>query len=146
VALGRLFGERLAAMGLEGEPGRLAFALALLSPGFEAAARDAAPPGARERIWRAVALGEVEGLHSPDAPSQAVLSGFTGPELPADLSAAVAEGRVGEALLRAVERFQMGLDGDLAGVTQSLALLRALGLEGAARRAALQYLILGARD
>jgi hypothetical protein len=52
------------------------------------------------------------------------------------------EGKTGEALLRAIALFDAGADGDLRSVTDALAVLRAVGFEDVARRAALQLLLL----
>jgi hypothetical protein len=52
------------------------------------------------------------------------------------------DGKLGEALLRAIALFDAGSDGDLRSVTDALTVLRAVGLEDVARRAALQLMIL----
>ena len=52
------------------------------------------------------------------------------------------EGRTGEAILRTIATLQQGLDGDRMAFVDSIATLRALGLEDAARRISLQYLLL----
>jgi hypothetical protein len=145
VPFARLYGEALLELGLEGQAGALAHRVALLSPAYEAAARARDPANASERVWRAVATGEVEGVEALDAPSAAVLAGFQGAVVPQDLADALAEGRAGEALLGAMERFRQGLDGDRTAVSSAIATLRAAGLEEAARRAALQFLLLDAQ-
>jgi hypothetical protein len=55
------------------------------------------------------------------------------------------EGRLGEALLRAMDLVTQGAVGGMDELTDGLALLRALGLDGVARRAALEILILDRR-
>lgn len=145
VPFARLYGTTLAGLGLTGAAGDLAHRIALLSPGFEAAAEARAPASPEEAIWRAVATGQVEGVTAPDAPSAAVLAGFGGAPLPESLATPLAEGRTGEAILRAISAFERGLDGDHAALTAAIAALRAAGQEEAARRAALQFLLLGAR-
>lgn len=145
VPFARLYGEPLLEVGLGDGAGALVQRIALLSPAYEAAARAREPGNARERVWRAVATGEVEGVDATDSPSQAVLAGFRDAEVPQDLAAALDEGRTGEAVLGAMELFQQGVDGDRAAVSRGIATLRAAGLEDAARRAALQFLLLDAR-
>lgn len=145
VPFARLYGEALLELRLTGEAGALAHQVALLSLADEAAARTRQPATPREEVWRAVALGEIEGVDAVDASSAAVLAGFGDVILSTEVQADLDEGRVGEAILRAVEGFQQGLDGDHEAVTQSIATLRRLGLDEAARRAALQFLLLSAR-
>jgi hypothetical protein len=60
----------------------------------------------------------------------------------ATLVAMAANGRTGEAILRSIATLQQGLDGDQIAFKEGFATLRALGLEDAARRTALQYLLL----
>ncbi len=55
------------------------------------------------------------------------------------------QNRLGEALLLAVEQIESGLQGDLAGVTKGLVLLRHVGLETTARRTALELMLLERR-
>jgi hypothetical protein len=137
VPFAALYGTRLAALPLDGEAARVAFRAALLASGD--------PPAPRtddERLWAAVARGDVEGLEPPDARTAAVLAGLAGPP-PEEEEALIAEGRRGEAALRALQAFRDGLDGDDRAVAGALATLRALGLEEVARRAAVELLVIG---
>lgn len=145
VPFAELFGPALADLALEGEAGALAHRVALLSPGFEEAARSRIPASPREALWRAVATGEIEGTTAADPGAAAVIEGLSDPEIPAELSAVIEEGRLGEGILRAAALFRQGLDGDHRAVTGAIATLRAVGLEEVARRAALQFLLLGDR-
>ncbi|MCF2904070.1 hypothetical protein L0666_03640 [Octadecabacter sp. CECT 8868] len=52
------------------------------------------------------------------------------------------QGRTGEAILRNIATLQQGIDGDAQAFQDGIATLRALGLEDAARRISLQYLLL----
>lgn len=144
VPFARLYGTELFELGLEGEAGTIAHRVALLAPAYREAALARVPASRREAVWRAVATGEFEGVTATDAPSAAVVAGFTSAEVPAPLQEAIAEGRIGEAVLEAIAAFQRGLDGDHAAVTAAIATLRAAGLEESARRAVLQYLLLDA--
>ncbi|GGD32148.1 hypothetical protein [Sinisalibacter lacisalsi] len=145
VPIARVYGPRLHAMGLPGEAAQIAFRMALLSDGYESAARSGTPDTPLDRLLAGVAQGDVAGLAAPDARAAAVLDGFRATRAPARLASLVEGNRLGEAILRALALFDEGVDGNLDQVTDALALLRAVGLEDTARRAALEYLILDRR-
>jgi hypothetical protein len=142
VAFARLYGDKLMAMSLPDEAGRVALRVALLAPEYETAALTMTPENAHQRIWIGVARGDVTGLTSNDPRESAVIAAFSGTPIPEALAAHLQEGRLGEALLRAIATFQQGLTGDPQAVADALAVFRIVGLEDTARRAALQYLIL----
>lgn len=142
VPFARLYGVPIGDLALGGEAADLAFRLALLGPGAQTAAPSDGAPSARERLWSAVARGEVAGIEATDPASAAVLAGFGEARVPPALAEHIAAGRTGEAILRAMAAFHQGLDGDHRAVTEAISTLRALGLEDVARRAALHYLIL----
>lgn len=140
--LARLYGPALADLGLAERGSGLQ--AALLSDAFAEAARSLDPATPEEAVWRAVALGEgIEGEASPDAAQAAVLSGLGEAEPPEALALLIEDERAGEAALRAVDLFAQGLDGDREAVAGALATLHRLGLDEVARRAALEFLILG---
>lgn len=147
VAFADLFGRQLMAAGLTGPAGELATIVGLLSADHELAAL-ALDPQAPPRLRRlaAVARGlppEGGGAYGADAEA-AVLAVFAEPEPLAEAVAArLAEGRIGEELLRALVR--MGASGDPRMLAEGLTLLRHLGLEDIARRTALQALLLDRR-
>jgi len=138
-----LYGPALADLDLAGPVMGIALQAGLLSAAYpEAAARlDEADPDAA--LWKAVALGRADAMEATDSRGAAVLAGLGGAPVPEAVMPLLDEGRVGEAALWAVAAFGQGLDGDRGAVTDALATLRALGFEDAARRAALEYLILG---
>lgn len=149
VALANLFGADLIDLGLLGSDAPaadIALRLALLAPDYEATALDLAENGgatAVDPLWLAVARGDTSALERPQtARAAAVHDAFAGAEPPAELRDLVEEGRLGEAILRALARFEAGRRGDPAGLTDALSLLRDVGLEDIARRAALQLLLL----
>jgi hypothetical protein len=143
VAFAREYAEALRALDLPGDAGRLAFRIGLLAPSYEATVLAGLPPGDAEALlWAGIARGEVAGLEAPDARTAAVLAAFRPAALSEPFESLLAAGKLGEAILRAVATFNAGLSGDPAAVTEGLALLRRVGLEDAARRAALQYLLL----
>jgi putative component of toxin-antitoxin plasmid stabilization module len=65
--------------------------------------------------------------------------------LPEEGNRLLEENRKGEAILVAIDSIARGVQGDLRGVTEGLSLLRAAGLEGVARRTALELMILERR-
>ena len=85
------------------------------------------------------------GLVPPDSLSRAIAPAFLGHDPAEDLARLLDEDRVGEAILVAIEMIERGVQGDLDGVTDGLALLRKVGMERAARRAALELLLLERR-
>ena len=63
-----------------------------------------------------------------------------------ETAAALMQGnRLGEAILAAIDDIADGVQGNLAGVTQGLSLLRLVRLEGVARRTALELMLLERR-
>lgn len=144
VAFAETYGEGLARAGLEGEAGALAWRIGLLSPDYEEIARFPVPPGPGNALLAGVAQGEVADTPEPANPrEEAVRAAFAGPALSESLAALPGEHRLGEALLRILTQMAAGLESDPLAVTEGLAFLRAVGLEDVARRAALQYLVLG---
>ena len=165
VPLAELHAEALMRLPLRDEAAVIAFRLALLSPFHETAALAEVPPGADHAFLAGLARGELAGIPAPDSLSRIIATAFAplplppgsagggavpGAQLPPEglapgYAQLLADGRMGEALLAAMERIAEGATGDRRGVSEGLALLRHLGLESTARRAALQLLILDRR-
>lgn len=151
VPFAKLYATPIRALPLTGATAALAFRIALLSPAYEAAAQAYQPTTGEERFLIGVARGSVTPADVPaDVPTngsdtaraRAVAVAFAGAAPPPALAALVAQGKLGEAILQAMATFNAGLAGDPAQVTDALALLRQVGLENVARKAALQYLLL----
>ncbi len=142
VPFAKLYAEALTALPLTPDAAALAYRIALLSPSYEAAAIARTPADATERLWQAVARGEMSGIVSADPKAAAVIAAFAGQPMPEPMATEVRNGQLGEALLRAISAFNQGLAGDAPALTDALSVFRAVGLEDVARRAALQYLIL----
>ena len=165
-AFAYLFAAPLMAAELTGPAWRLALTVGLLSDDYELAGMamgggggdnsvvaGATPPvtlSLRERQLAAIARGlpPPEAGRATAAPDAAVLSAFASPTvpasaLPADALARLAEGRIGEELLRVLVR--MGASGDPRMLAEGLAVLRYLGLEDIARRTALHAMLLERR-
>lgn len=145
VPFATLYAEPLQKVALDGEAAALAFRIGLLSDRYESVAQARTPTSAAEGFLIALARGAVEGVTPTDSMGRAIAPAFLEPEVGEEATGLLAENRVGEAVLLALERIQRGVHGDLRGVTEGLALLRKLGLEDAARRTALELLLLERR-
>ena len=77
--------------------------------------------------------------------SRAIAPAFLAPKITPEAEQLLAERRVGEALLLALDTVGRGVTGDPRGVAEGLSLLRQLGLEDVARRTALELLLLERR-
>lgn len=143
----RLWGETLAKMDLSGDAARTAFDIALLSPDYETLARDLTPVSARDRFLLALAGGTPGDATAPNARATAITRGFA-PEtdVPGTLRLNLAQNQLGEAILSAMALYISGVDGETKDIAPALATFRAVGLEDAARRAALQLMILDRRS
>lgn len=140
-----LYGARLARLPLTGEAQALAFRVGLLSDGYESIADAHEPKDSADAFLKGLAKGNVTGLEAPGPAAQAIAAAFGDHQLSAVMEARLRDGRLGEALLEAMDLVNTGAHGDMADVTEGLALLRHVGLEETARRAALQLMILEPR-
>jgi hypothetical protein len=145
VPFAQLFAERLKALPLTGEAGRAAFEIALLSSRAQDLAASHAPASAREAFLIALANGQTAGAEPQDSLGRAILAGYQATALPAAYAPLVEQRRMGEAILLAVAQIGRGLRGEAREVSEGLAALRLLGLEDAARRTALQLVLLERR-
>lgn len=140
-----LFADRLADVALTGEAAAVALEIGLLAPRYEAVAKAHRPVDARERFLVALATGEVAGAVAQDSLGRAIVAGYTAPALPEAYAALVDQRRMGEAILLAIAQIGRGLQGEQREVSEGLAALRLLGLADAARRTALQLVLLERR-
>ena len=145
VPFAELFSAQLSRLPLTGSAGTLAFRVALLSENYEAAANARTAADMNEAFLIGLARGNLQGVTPPDSLSRAIAPAFVRPVPSADLMALLAEKRLGEAILHAVDRIERGLQGDLRGVTDGLALFRHVGLEDLARRTSLELMLLERR-
>jgi len=145
VPFATLFAARLGRLPLTGDAARIAFEVALLSDGYETAAETRAPATPREAFLIGLARGTLAGVSAPDSLGRAIVPAFLRAEPTADLAALLEQNRLGEAVLTAIDRIGRGMQGDLRGVTEGLALLRHVGMEDTARRIALQLMLLERR-
>lgn len=142
VPFSELFGERLSEHTLEGRAGRLARRAALLSPGYETAARALDETGGRLALAATIASGQAPDPLPEAAFEAAVARAWDDPTPPAELARRLQQGKLGEVVLRSMALFETGAAGNHQDLTEALATLRAVGLEDTARRAAIELLIL----
>jgi hypothetical protein len=145
VPFAELFAEKLTRLPLTDAAAALAFRISLLSTQYERVANTRTPTDTREAFLIAVARGNLQGVVPPDSLARTIAPAFVRPMPPADLMALLDDNRLGEAILHAVDRIQRGLQGDLRGVTEGLALFRHVGLEDLARRTSLELMLLERR-
>jgi hypothetical protein len=145
-AFASLFADRLASFSLTGDARTIAYQLGLLSVHFERLA-DSPLQGddALSLFLQALAKGQVANLLAPNSMARAIQPAFVDAPLPEAARQLIAERRVGEAIFLAMTMIQSGVNGNLVKVTEGLVVLRALGLDGVARRTALELMILERR-
>ncbi|MCC1491814.1 hypothetical protein [Cognatishimia sp. F0-27] len=144
VPVAELFATDLVALDLDGRAGRIARQAAFLSTAYESLAISLDGTDPEVRFLTAIARGA-----APEAPgtlphAAAVARAFSGATPPDSLVAKRADGRLGEVILRAMALVSSGAEGNGQDLTDGLATLRAVGLEDAARRTALQLMVLDA--
>jgi len=141
VVFATLYGPDLIGRDLGPEVARLAYEVALLSPEYESAR----PPGTQTRRLRFLA-GLAGGAPDPalarGPTEEAIATAFAATRPPADHAGPLAQGRLGQTLLTVAGHLQGAGPRDNRRLTASLATLRMAGLEGVARQAALQILLL----
>ncbi|SDG19592.1 hypothetical protein [Alloyangia pacifica] len=143
VPFSELYAPRLQGLDLDRRAAALAQRAALLSPDYEAAARRLPARTGLIRAVNAVAQGELP-AETPLTPAAQAVTDAWRPDaaVPAELEALLREGKLGEAILRAIALFKSGAQGNHDDLTGALATLRRVGLEDTARRAAIQQMIL----
>lgn len=143
VPLARALGPALAASDLPEPAGNLADRLGLLSDDYEQVALRLGEDGALAPA-AAIARGEPPARAPDDDLARAIAAGFASPPpgLPPALQEPLETNRRGEALLLALATLALGREADPGDQTSALALLRRMGFEDSARRAALQMLLL----
>ncbi|MBE9635509.1 hypothetical protein [Salipiger mangrovisoli] len=143
VPFSELYAPRLQGLDLDPRAAALAQRAALLSPDYEAAARQLPARSGLMRAVAAVAQGDMPEAIPLTPAAQAVAEAWRpDAEVPPDLAALLRADKLGEAILRAIALFQSGAQGNHADLTGALATLRHVGLEDTARRAAIQQIIL----
>lgn len=148
VSFAALFQDRLSRITPTGTAARIAARMGLLSPDYEIVAAGLSDTllGETTPLLRAVAQGEMPDKLTQSPPTaalpRAIFDAFHTPEPKQDWIQMAKDGRLGEALLATLDALRDGARGDSRALREALGTLRALGLEDAARRAALQILLL----
>lgn len=145
-AFAAMFAEQLGGIDLPDEAGRLAFRMALLTPAFETAAQARTPADLDEKLLIAVARGQTSGVPAQDQLGLVLKRVFDAkPGAVPEPYRALVPGRLGEAILAAIDDISEGAKGDYRRLESGLEMLRAAGLESVARRAGLELVVLERR-
>ncbi|MBV6638937.1 MAG: hypothetical protein KI788_23870, partial [Mameliella sp.] len=144
VPFAELYGERLSEISMDGRAAGLARRAGFLSPAYEALALELTDGSRETRFLTAIARGLAPAEMADLPHAQAVAAGFSGAAMPRTLRSQLAEGRLGEVILRAMVLFASGAAGNGQDLTDAIAAFRSLGLEDLARRSALELMILDA--
>lgn len=142
VPFAQLYAEDLAQQDLQGRAARLAAWAGFLSPAYEELAAGLGHGSDDIAFLTAIARGQLPSRPTDLPHAEAIAAAFDGAEMPSVLAGQLAEGRLGEVILRALSLFASGAEGNGQDLTDALATLRALGLEDTARRAALELMLL----
>ncbi len=145
VPFATIFAAPLAALPLKGYAASLAFRIELLSPDYRKLTAGYKPVDVTEGFLLGLARGSLVGTTAPDSLARAIEPAFTKPALSPRSKALLADNRVGEAILNAIDEIAQGLSTDLKGVTTGLSLLRKVGLEDVARQTSLELMLLERR-
>jgi hypothetical protein len=143
VPFAKLYADDLLDMDLSGEALTIARRLGLLTSAYlSVAERIIADDDGFDPFLIAIATGTAPDVPASAPRALAIQAAFADATPPVDLQALVANGKTGEAMLRAVNLFNEGFAGDARSLTDALALFLQVGLDDLARRAALQLMIL----
>ncbi len=86
--------------------------------------------------------GDFSKVNVSDETEKIILQIFTEPSMPFLFEQKLNQGKLGEVILNALLQFEMGIEGNLKDLSESLSTLNLIGLETTARRAALTHLVL----
>lgn len=140
----RLFAAPLQRLPLTDEAAGVALRMVLLADP-SALSPAWTPADGTEAFLIGLARGNLAGVTPPDSLARAIAPAFLRPEPGSTLQRLIDEDRRGEAAIAAIGAITRGVQGDLRGVTEGLSALRVAGLEGWARRVALELMILERR-
>lgn len=142
VPFAKLYGKGLLRLPLEAKTANLAYRIGLLSEDYETVAAKFTPVTPVDIFLSALARGELDNITAPSAKSAAIMAAFQAKGAPEQLKPLLQENKLGEAVLQAILMFSKGVEGDFENARKALMLLRSVGLEDTARRAALQLMLL----
>ncbi|GFE63700.1 hypothetical protein [Litoreibacter roseus] len=140
-ALARMFAPALIQARLKNRAADAALPMLLLSNAYEKTAI-ATPLRQSNPIWYGVALGDVQ-TNAPiaDPLEASIAAAFNTDGVPLEFADLVEEGKLGEAVLRAIAMMQDGTGTDPKSLEYGIGLLRSLGFEDTARKMALHVLL-----
>ncbi|MEP5194702.1 MAG: hypothetical protein ABJQ70_06685, partial [Roseobacter sp.] len=133
-----LFTASLARYALADSAAEVSRQMHLLSANYNDLAHDETVPP----IQRAILNGKTTDIRTRTPIQAALIDGFDIKNARQDLTMMARNGRMGEAILRALVLLDDGASGDPVALRQALSTLRSFGLEDTIRRAALQVLLL----
>lgn len=144
-AFADLYADRLVDLPLGPAVSDLVLEIALLSPDYKTLALDIPTNNPKLQFAQSVAKGAPKPT-SQDVLSLMIAEGFdNGEKSPEIMMRGFSRNQLGQTLLRAMLLLTENSDGDPRVVADAVFLLRALGFEETARRAALQVLLLNVR-
>ncbi len=141
-AIATLFAEKLATLLFATDHASEVFRLSLLSPDYETYANTYEPKTPQDRFLIALARGDARQMHPETNLQRAIKDGFDNAAPDATAAQMLKDNRLGEVIFLAITKLHDGARGDLTQTSEGLRLLRQVGLEGPARQAALQMLVL----
>ena len=134
----KLFGLRVFEENLSPKSKKIAANLLLLTNNFKLT----------EGYWDSsdirfgLTTGDFSQVKVSDETEKIILQIFTEPSMPFLVEQKLNQGKLGEVILNALLQFEMGIEGNLKDLSESLSTLNLIGLETTARRAALTHLVL----
>ena len=135
----KLFGLRVFEKNLSQKSKKIAADLLLLTNNF----RITGDYWNSNDIRFGLTTGDFSQVRVSDETEKIILQIFTEPIMPFLVEQKLNQGKLGEVILSALLQFEMGIEGNLKDLSESLSTLNLIGLETTARRAALTHLVLG---
>jgi len=93
--------------------------------------------GGQDRFLAAIARSDFSGVSPHSTLEQAIFAAFTQPRVPVSTQSLLAQGKLGEAILTAIVKFEKGAEGDMQDLLESLSTFLLVGLDDIACRAAI---------
>ena len=134
----KLFGLRVFEENLSPKSKNIAANLLLLTSNFKLTEGYWDPSDIRFGLT----TGDFSQVKVSDETEKIILQIFTEPSMPFLVEQKLNQGKLGEVILNALLQFEMGIEGNLKDLSESLSTLNLIGLETTARRAALTHLVL----
>ena len=134
----KLFGLRVFEENLSSKSKKIAANLLLLTNNFKVTEDYWDPSDIRFGLT----TGDFSQVKVSDETEKIILQIFTEPSMPFLVEQKLNQGKLGEVILNALLQFEMGIEGNLKDLSESLSTLNLIGLETTARRAALTHLVL----